>query len=145
MSWKTIALGVATVSAAARLHAIPVYADNVRVGVRVGVPFPPPPPVVVVAPPRVVVVPGSPVFYAPAGQHNLFVYGGRHYTLHNGAWFYRTSHHHGWTFVARERVPRPVLAVPGKYYRIPPGHAKRVPFHNRAHGGSHQNHRGPGR
>jgi hypothetical protein len=145
MSWRTIAVGVATVSAAAWLGAIPASADNVRVGVHVGVPLPPPPPVVTVAPPRVVVVPGSPVFYAPAGHYNLFVYGGRHYTLHNGAWFYRTSHHHPWRFVARERVPRPILAVPVKYYRVPPGHAKKMHFHDGDHRGPRHDHRGPGR
>jgi hypothetical protein len=145
MTWKMLAVGVATMSAAAWLAPSPAQAGDVRVGVHIGVPVPPPPPVVAVAPPRVVVVPGSPVFYAPSGHYNLFVYGGRHYTLHNGAWFYRTSAHRPWTFVGRERVPRPVLAVPVKYYRVPPGHAKKLHFHERGSRGPMRDHRGPGR
>ena len=57
----------------------PVAADNVSIGVKIGVPapprvvvMPPPPPVVPVAPPKLVVVPGSPVFYAPGISINFF-------------------------------------------------------------------------
>jgi hypothetical protein len=97
---------------------------------------PPPPPVVVTAPaPRVVLVPNSPVYYAPAGNVNLFVYGGKYYTFHEGHWFVGPKHNGPWTFVAVERVPAPVMAVPVKYYRVvpagqpavhcPPGQAKK--------------------
>jgi len=100
-------------------------AAQVNVGVNIGVPVPPPP-IVLAAPPRVVVVPNSPVSYAPSVDFNLFVYGGRYYTLHDGAWFYANRHNGPWTFIATERVPRPVIGVPVTYYKIPPGHAKKM-------------------
>ena len=31
-----------------------------------------------------------------------------------------------WTFIGRQKVPQPVLAVPVTYYKIPPGHAKKM-------------------
>ena len=43
-----------------------------------------------------------------------------------GAWFNATSQAGPWVFVPVERVPRPVLAVPAKYYKVPPGHARRI-------------------
>jgi len=102
-------------------------AGQVNVGVNIGVPAPPPPPpIVLAAPPRVVVVPNSPVSYAPSVDFNLFVYGGRYYTFHDGAWFYASRHSGPWTFIATERVPRPVTGVPVTYYKIPPGHAKKM-------------------
>ena len=101
----------------------PVLAEaDVRVNVNIGPP--PPPPIVVAAPPRVVVVPGSPVYYAPDANVNLFVYGGRYYTFHEGAWFVGPKHGGPWTFIAVDRVPQPVVAVPVKYYRVAPGHDK---------------------
>ena len=141
MGCRTSTLSFAMVSAVGMLQATSAFAGNVNVGVSVGVPVPPPPaivvapqvvvpapppPVVIAAPPRVVVVPGSPVHYAPGVDFNLFVYGGRHYRFHEGHWFFATSHGGPWTFVARERVPQPVLAVPVTYYKVPPGHAKKM-------------------
>ncbi len=72
-----------------------------------------------------VVVPGTPVYYAPGLSVNFFAYGGRYYTHHNGAWFAAANYSGPWTFIAVERVPRPVLAVPAAYYKVPPGHMKR--------------------
>lgn len=92
---------------------------------------PPPPPVVVApppvmmqAPPQLVVVHGTPVYYAPGVDFNYFVYGGRNYVFHNGAWFYATAHNGPWTYIALEHMPQPVLAVPVQYYKVPPGHWK---------------------
>jgi hypothetical protein len=92
---------------------------GVNVDVNIGLPAPPP--IVVASPPRVVVVPGSPVYYAPDASVNLFVYGGRYYTFHEGAWFVGPKHSGPWTFIAVDRVPAPVVAVPVKYYRVAPG------------------------
>ena len=90
---------------------------------RSGSPPPPPPPAYVVeAPPQLVVVPGMPVYYAPSLSVNFFAYGGRYYTYHNGAWFGATAYGGPWGFIAVERVPQPVLAVPVAYYKVPPGH-----------------------
>jgi hypothetical protein len=73
-----------------------------------------------------VVVPGTPVYYAPGVTYNLFVHAGRYYSLHQGIWFTAATHTGPWVVVAHERVPQPVLAVPMAYYKIPPGHAKKL-------------------
>ena len=64
------------------------------------------------------------MFYAPGASINFFAYGGRYYTFHEGAWFVATTYGGSWVTVARDRVPKPVLAVPVAYYRIPPKHAR---------------------
>lgn len=115
---------VAIALAVTGLPVATALAGQVNVGVNIGVPAPPP--IVLPAPPRVVVVPNSPVSYAPSVDFNLFVYGGRYYTFHDGAWFYASRHSGPWTFIATERVPRPVIGVPVTYYKIPPGHAKKM-------------------
>lgn len=102
----------------------PVAADGLRIGIDISPP--PPPRIIVSAPPKLVVVPGSPVFYAPAVSINFFAYGGRYYSFHEGAWFVATTHGGPWATVAPGRVPQPVLAVPVAYYKIPPGHAKKM-------------------
>lgn len=108
-------------------------ADGVRIGISVPVPAPPTvvitpprPPVVVAAPPQLVVVPGSPVFYAPGASMNFFAYGGRYYTFHEGAWFVATTYGSPWMSIAPAKVPRPVLAIPVTYYKVPPGHEKKL-------------------
>lgn len=88
--------------------------------------LPHPPAIALPAPPQVVVVPNSPVYYAPGVSFNLFVYGGRYYTLHDGSWFYAKSHSGPWVFIAPGHVPKPVIAVPTPYYKIPPGRAKKT-------------------
>lgn len=132
---------------ATALGARPAWAD-VKIGVRITPPVPPPPPVVVapapvvvapapvvVAPPpppvvmsapQMVVIPGSGVYYAPGVHFNMFVYGGRYYSFHNGVWFRARRHSGPWKAVKVRDVPRPVRGVPVRYYRVPPGHAKRI-------------------
>jgi hypothetical protein len=103
-----------------------VQADNFSIGVNIGVPSPPlPPPIALVAPPPLVVVPGTPVYYAPSLSVNFFAYGRRYYTHHNGAWFVAGNYGGPWTFIAVDRVPRPVLAIPVSYYKVRPGHMKK--------------------
>ena len=137
MDRRSLLIGLAATVLGSR----PAWAD-VSIGIKVRPPLPPPPPVVVapapvvVAPPpppppvvmqapQVVIVPGSAVYYAPGVGFNLFVYGGRYYSFHNGVWFYSRRHSGPWKTLPAERVPRPVRVVPVKYYRVPPGHAKR--------------------
>jgi hypothetical protein len=115
---KTIV--IALVIAGAALPALPAGAQ-VSVNINVG-----PPPVIFASPPRVVVVPNTPVYYVPATSYNVFVYEGRYYSFHDGAWFLATSHGGPWVFLPVERVPRPILTVPVRYYKVPPGHAKRM-------------------
>jgi hypothetical protein len=127
-------LRVLTLTAVLALTAVsPVAADSLRIGIDVGVPSPPrivvtppSPPVVLAAPPQLVVVPGSPVFYAPGVSINFFAYGGRYYSFHEGAWFVATTHGGPWVTIAPGKVPQPVLAVPVAYYKVPPGHAKKM-------------------
>jgi len=120
----------------------PAAAADVHIGINVGVP--PPPPIVVERPPELVIVPGSPVYYAPAVPYNFFYYDGAYYTFHDAHWFSARSAHGPWTYV--RRVPRPVVAVPVRYYRVPPGHLKHhgpPPWHDhgRGHGHGHDKHR----
>src|SRR5215831_14359403 len=124
---------VAIAFAVTGLPVATALAAQVNVGVNIGVPAPPP--IVLPAPPRVVVVPNSPVSYAPSVDFNLFVYGGRYYTFHDGSWFYATRHSGPWTFIATERVPRPVVGVPMKYYTVPPGHGMKAAAPPAASGG----------
>jgi hypothetical protein len=105
------------------LGARPAHAD-VNVGINIGAPAPPP--VIVAAPPGVILVPGTNVYHAPSASFNVFVHQGRYYSFHNGAWFVTTRWGTPWAVIAVERVPKPVLGVPVAYYRIPPGHAKRM-------------------
>ncbi|HEX7786210.1 MAG TPA: hypothetical protein VF653_08315, partial [Methylomirabilota bacterium] len=83
-------------------------------------------PPIVATPPQLVVVPGSPVSYAPGVNINFFAYGGRYYSFHHGGWFVATKHGGPWVAVAPGRVPQPVLAVPVAYYKVPPGHPKKM-------------------
>jgi hypothetical protein len=112
------------------MAASPAMADGVKIGVNIGIPSPPivvvPPPVVIASPPQLVVVPGTPVFYAPGASINVFAYGGHYYSFHEGAWFVAAAPGRPWVAVAPAKVPRHVLAVPVTYYKIPPGHAKKL-------------------
>jgi hypothetical protein len=92
--------------------AAPAGADGVHVAINIG------------ASPRLVVVPGMPVYYAPALPHNYFFYGGQYYLFHNGGWFFASSYNGPWAAMAVEYVPRPILAVPVQYYNDPPAHWK---------------------
>ena len=108
-------------------------AADVNVGINIGTP--PPPPVVVTAPPRLVVVPQSPVYYAPEVPDNFFYYDGLYYTVHDGSWFHASASRGPWVYVAQP--PRPLLAVPVRYYKVPPGHAKRYYRGKHKHGHGH--------
>lgn len=77
------------------------------------------------APPPLVVVPGIPVSYAPSVPANYFVYGGYYYLFHQGTWFYSPHYDGPWVSLVIHQVPRPVLSVPVRYYKVPPGHAKK--------------------
>ena len=93
---------------------------NVTIDIGLGVP-----PIVLAAPPHLVVVPGTPVFYAPDVQANLFVYQGRYYTVAHGVWSMAPAYHGPWVVIPIGQVPAPVVAVPVEYYKIPPGQLKK--------------------
>lgn len=103
-------------------------------------PPPPPPTPVYVAPPpassvnldivignrpALVAVPESPVRYAPSMSYNYFAYGGRYYVFHNEVWLSAKSYNGPWAATPLKQVPQPILAVPVKYYKAPPGHWKK--------------------
>ena len=105
---------------AAGLGSSSVATAQVRVNVNVA------PPVVLASPPRLVIVPSSPVKYAPEVNANLFFHEGRYYSLHESRWLVASSHSGPWVVIETAKVPPPVIAVPVKYYKVPPGHAKKM-------------------
>ncbi len=93
-------------------------AINVNIG--------PPPPIVLAAPPPLVVVPGVPVVsYAPSIQVDLFFFDHRWYYPHGGYWYVGPTYKGPWTFVPVGKLPRSVVAVPVRYYKVAPGHLKK--------------------
>jgi hypothetical protein len=118
---RTLTVGAVFLTAAAGALVVePARAADVRINIGI-----PAPAIVIQAPPRLVLVPGTPVFYAPEVEYNYFVYGDHHYIVRDGRWFIARTHRGPWRLVAVERVPRPIVAVPVTYYRVPPGHAKK--------------------
>ena len=117
----------------------PALAADVNIGVNIGTPPPPvvvapappavvitPPSITFAAPPPLVVVPSAPtVQYVSTGSYNVFVYGGRYYSFHNGSWFHAGHYNGPWKHIKNDKVPPAVVAVPVAYYRVPPGHAKK--------------------
>jgi WXXGXW repeat (2 copies) len=98
----------------------PATASDVKINIGLGVP-----PMLLTAPPPLVVVPGTPVYYAPDVQGNLFVYKGRYYTVANGVWSRAPAYNGPWAVIQIGQVPPPVLSVPVEYYKIPPGQLKK--------------------
>jgi hypothetical protein len=131
-------IAMALVLAVALFLRTRAQAADVHVGVSIGVPAPPP--IVLEAPPRVVAVPAVPgVLYAPDVSFNFFVYGGRYWTWHDGGWFAAPSYGGPWAYVPAAGVPRPVVVVPARYYKVPPRWARKHHRH-----GKHGHRRGRG-
>ena len=94
-------------------------------GTTVNINIGPPPPIVVTAPPPLVVVPGVPVVsYVPSLQVDVFVYQHQWYYSHGGHWWVGRSYKGPWILVGPGKLPPPIVAVPVRYYRVPPGHLK---------------------
>jgi hypothetical protein len=70
--------------------------------------------------PPLAAVPESAVMYAPTVNGNFFFYQGEYYVFRKGAWHMAPRHDGPWAVVAPEYVPRPLLAVPVRYYKAPP-------------------------
>ena len=104
---------IALLLAGGLFSASPAHAD-VNVGINVA----PPPVLAVASPPHLVAVPGSPVFYGPNANYNLFVYGGRYYSFRSGTWFFAASPGGSWSIIvcapARARRAADVLQDPAR-------------------------------
>ena len=70
--------------------------------------------------PPLAAVPESSVMYGPTVNGNFFFYQGEYYVFRKGAWYMAPRHDGPWAAVAPEYVPRPLLAVPVRYYKSPP-------------------------
>jgi hypothetical protein len=100
----------------------PPAAAQVSVNINLG---PPPPPIVVAAPPPLIVVPGLPVVqYAPSLPVDVFFHERRWYYPHGGYWYVGPSYKGPWAPIGFAQLPRAIVAVPVKYYKVPPGHLK---------------------
>jgi hypothetical protein len=71
-------------------------------------------------PPALVVVPGAPVYYAPSAPANVFFYGDQYRVFHGGGWHVGPTWNGPWVVVAPIHVPRPILHVPVRYYKVKP-------------------------
>ena len=113
----------------ATLAQVAVSAGALSAGdVNVSVGWPPP---VILKQPAVVAVPETKVYRAPSLEFNVFVFGGKYYSLHNDRWYVTAKVGAPWTPLIVEHVPTEVRAVPVKYYKIPPGHAKNSGYASR--------------
>ena len=65
-------------------------------------------------------IPASPVAYAPSVNANLFSYDGQFYVFMGTGWYVGVSQNGPWSEVPPEYIPRPILAVPIRYYHVPP-------------------------
>lgn len=72
--------------------------------------------------PNLVVVPGYPVYYAPAVPANYFFYDGLYWVYAGGGWYSSDWYDGPWVAVAPDFVPLFVLRVPVRYYMSPPGY-----------------------
>ena len=100
-----------------------VSSGDTSINVNIG----PPPPIVLAAPPPLVVVPGVPVVsYAPSIQVDLFFVDKRWYYPYGGHWYVGPSYRGPWTYMPAGKLPRSIVVVPARYYKVPPGHLKKV-------------------
>jgi hypothetical protein len=105
---KRLVLAMVLVAAVAAVGA-PAQA---QVHVNIGIQLP--------GPPTLVVIPGTPVYYAPAAPANVFFYGNQYWIFVNGAWYVGPTWNGPWAFVEPVYVPVPILRVPVRFYPAPP-------------------------
>lgn len=135
----SLALGIAVAALATCVGVVAAGDVNINIGappVVVAPPAPvvvaPPvaavvvaPPPVIVAKPRMILVPETKVYTTPQLEFNVFLFGGKYYSHHNDHWFVTTKPGAPWTQIVYASVPVEVRGVPAKYYKVPPGHAKK--------------------
>lgn len=114
MHYRTLALALPLVFGAVQPSVADV-AVSVAIGVpglQIGINLP--------AYPNLVVVPGYPVYYAPAVPANYFFYDGLYWVYTGGGWYSSDWYDGPWIAVAPDFVPLFVLRVPVRYYMRPP-------------------------
>jgi hypothetical protein len=94
-------------------------ADDVRVGIGIGLPYASIG-INIGGYPRLVGVPGYPVYYAPYVQANFFFYDGMYWVFEGDHWYASYWYNGPWWFVGPEVVPVYLLRIPVRYYRRPP-------------------------
>lgn len=105
---------------------------NVNIGITAPVPAPvyvapPPPAYAVAAPPPVVVIPGTYVYYVPGITVDILFYHGYWYRPHGDHWYRASSYNGPWAHIGPGAVPRPLVALPHDYKRVPPGR-RHIPY-----------------
>jgi hypothetical protein len=119
----------ATLAVIGAFLAAPAFAEmNVNIGI--GIPIGPAPVVVYQAAPEVVVIPGSPVYYAPGLNVDVFFYGGYWWAPNGGLWFRANTYNGPWTGIRKPPVyitnmPRDYRQRVVRERRIPYGHLKK--------------------
>ena len=88
-----------------------------QVSVNIGINLPGPPPLAV--------VPNTIVYYAPQAPANVFFYGHQYWVYQPTGWYAGPSWNGPWVIVQPAVVPVPLLKVPVRYYRVPPGQWKK--------------------
>lgn len=90
--------------------------------------------------PRLVVVPGYPVYYAPAIDANYFFYEGLFWVYTDDNWYESAWYNGPWRLVSPDAIPVVILRIPVRYYRRPPsyfhGWALNAPPHWSEHWGN---------
>jgi hypothetical protein len=123
MRWIGTTVIATALAAACLASAGPAAAGmNVNIGIEVPLPV-----IVVSAPPAVVVIPGTPVYYAPGLQADIFFYQGFWWTPNRGAWFRAQSYDGPWAAVPGRRVPPAFGHLPPNY-REAVAHERPIPY-----------------
>ena len=94
------------------LLAAPASELHATVGVSIGINLPGPPPLVP--------IPGTVIMYAPATPANYFYFVDQYWVFTHGRWHTSSGFNGPWVIVAPAYVPRPLLRVPVRYFRLPP-------------------------
>jgi len=105
---KMIVGGVIGIAALAGTAGTSHAGMSVDLGIHLGAPAPLEP------------IPASPVSYASSVNANLFAYDGLFYVFMGNGWYVGVGQNGPWSELPPEYVPRPILAVPVRYYHVPP-------------------------
>jgi hypothetical protein len=86
---------------------------EVNVNINIG-----PPPIVVAEPPEVVMIPGSPVFFVPIPDIDVFFYNGYWWSPRGSHWYRARAYKGPWRVVNQRYIPAPVFRVPKNYRNV---------------------------